>query len=137
MYMSGITDIWGNAKLKSTLTVKGYQKQDKKKYEEKIKIMDSQLQKFDDKQLEVFTFDNGIETGFEKIRSGHAKKLYHGSGPMEIKFLDTPGYKKGNTKDRIYLNVDGEFFQIVKPVKLRIELNRNLCNGQLPFLINN
>ena len=136
MYMSGITDIWGNAKLKTTLTVKDDQKQDKKKYEEKIKKMDSQIQKFDDKQLEVFTFDNGLETGFEKVRSGHAKKLYHGRGPMEIKFLDTPGYKKGDTKDRIYLNVDGEYFHIVRPIKLKIDISRNLCGGQLPFLVN-
>ena len=134
--MSGITDIWGNAKLKTTLTVKDDQKQDKKKYEEKIKKMDSQIQKFDDKQLEVFTFDNGLETGFEKVRSGHAKKLYHGRGPMEIKFLDTPGYKKGDTKDRIYLNVDGEYFHIVRPIKLKIDISRNLCGGQLPFLVN-
>ena len=136
MYMSGITDIWGNAKLKRALTVEDEQKQDKQKYVDKIKKMDSEIQRSDDKQLEVFTFDNGLETGFEKVRSGHAKKLYHGRGPMEIKFLDTPGYTKGDTKDRIYLNVDGEYFHIVRPIQLRIEISRGLCGGQLPFLVN-
>ena len=136
MYMSGTKDIWGKAKNKTSLKVLDDVIEDKKKYENKIKTMDYENQKLDDKKLEVFTFESGFQTGLEKVSGGHANKLYHGRGPMEIKFFETPVYSKSDKKDRIYLNVDGEFFQIVKPLKLRIELNRNLCNGQLPFLIN-
>ena len=39
--------------------------------------------------------------------------------------------------NRIYFNLDGEFFHIVKPISLKIELNREYCDGQLPFLIGN
>ena len=39
-------------------------------------------------------------------------------------------------KNRIYLNVDGEYFHIVCPISLKIQINKNLCNGQIPFLIN-
>ena len=92
-------------------------------------------QKFDDKMLEVFTFDNGLKTGLEKVYRGLAKKIYHGRGPMEVKFFDTPKYDKNDTKNRIYLNIDGEYFHIVKPLLLRIELNRDYCGGQLHFLI--
>ena len=42
--------------------------------------------------IEVFTFDNGFEIGIEKVIRGLAKKIYHGKGPIEIKFFDTPKY---------------------------------------------
>ena len=94
-------------------------------------------QRFDDKKLEVFTFDNGFKTGLEKVIKGYAKKIYHGRGPIEIKFVETEKYNKNDKENRIYFNLDGEFFHIVKPILLRIELNRAYCDGQLPFLINN
>ena len=56
---------------------------------------------------------------------------------MEIKFLDTPKFLHDDKKHRIYLNLDGEYFHIVKPISMRLELNKDLCNGQLPFLIGN
>ena len=54
---------------------------------------------------------------------------------MELKFLETPDYVENDKKNRIYLNLDGEYFHIVKPVLLRVELNKDMCQGQLPFLI--
>ena len=44
---------------------------------------------------------------------------------------------ESDKKNRIYFNLDGEYFHIVKPILLKIEINRDLCNGQLPFLIGN
>ena len=99
--------------------------------------MVNSIQKLDDKMLEVFTFDNGLETGLEKVYRGLAKKIYHGKGPMEVKFVETPKYIKADKKHRIYMNLDGEYFHIVKPILLRIELNRDICEGQLPFLVGN
>lgn len=54
---------------------------------------------------------------------------------MEVKFLDTPKFIEEDKKNRIYLNLDGEYFHIVKPIIMRLELNRNMCQGQLPFLV--
>ena len=56
---------------------------------------------------------------------------------MEVKFVETPKYIKEDKKHRVYLNLDGEYFHIVKPILLRIELNRDICEGQLPFLVSN
>ena len=109
----------------------------KKKYTNKLLTMAKCKQKFDDKMLEVFTFDNGLETGLENVFKGFAKKIYHGRGPMEVKFLETPKYEKDDKTHRIYFNLDGEYFHLVKPILLRIELNREYSNGQLPFLIGN
>ena len=134
-YMSGVSDMWGKGKEQLAVNVKNTNKETKKKYTNKLKKMADEKQKFDDKKLEVFTFDNGFKTGFEKVIGGFAKKIYHGRGPMEVKFLETPKFLEDNKKDRIYLNLDGEYFHIVKPLLMRLELNRDLCQGQLPFLI--
>jgi len=134
-YMSGVNDMWGKGKEQLAVNVKNTNKETKKKYTNKLKKMADEKQKFDDKKLEVFTFDNGFKTGFEKVIGGFAKKIYHGRGPMEVKFLETPKFLEDNKKDRIYLNLDGEYFHIVKPLLMRLELNRDLCQGQLPFLI--
>jgi len=136
-YMSGVRDMWGYGKDRLAVGVENGNNEENIKYTEKLKYMASLKQRFDDKMLEVFTFDNGFETGFEKVYRGLAKKLYHGRGPMEVKFSDTPKYTKGDTDHRIYMNVDGEYFHIVKPILLRIQLNRDLCDGQLSFLIGN
>ena len=134
-YMSGVNDMWGKGKEQLAISVKDANNEMKKKYTKKLQKMADEKQKFDDKKLEVFTFDNGFKTGFEKVIGGFAKKIYHGRGPMEIKFLDTPIFSEGDKKNRIYLNLDGEYFHIVKPLSMRLELNRDLCQGQLPFLI--
>ena len=133
-YMSGVKNIWGKGKNHLSL---GYNGNDNQKYNNKLLAMASQQQKFDDKMLEVFTFDNGLETGLEKVVGGQAKKIYHGRGPIEIKFVETPKYEKNDKTNRIYFNLDGEFFNLIKPISLKIELNREYCNGQLPFLIGN
>ena len=136
-YMSGVNDMWGKGKEQLAVNVKNTNKETKKKYTNKLKKMADEKQKFDDKKLEVFTFDNGFKTGFEKVIGGFAKKIYHGRGPMEIKFLETPKFLENDKIHRIYLNLDGEYFHIVKPISMRLELNRDLCQGQLPFLIGN
>ena len=137
-YMSGIRDIWGEGKKHLSVKVKkDAPKEFQKKYTNKLLTMTQCQQRFDDKMLEVFTFDNGLETGFEKVFKGFAKKIYHGRGPMEVKFVETDEYNKKDKEHRIYLNLDGEYFHIVKPILLRIELNRAYSNGQLPFLISN
>ena len=134
-YMSGVKDIWGNGKDHLSVKFQNGTKEEEKKYTEKLLNMINEQQKLDDKMLEVFTFDSGLKTGFENVVKGFAKKIYHGRGPMEVKFLETPKYEKKDKTHRIYFNLDGEYFHIVKPNLLRIELNREYMNGQLPFLI--
>lgn len=134
MYMSGVKDIWDHGKRKKSLQVVNQRKEEAKKYYDKLNKMFDEPQRPDDKKLEFFTFDNGLETGFEKVVGGLAKKLYHGRGPFEIKFSDTPPYDKEDRKHRVYLNIDGEYFHIVLPKFLKIQLDKSLCQGQIPFL---
>ena len=98
--------------------------------------MANQEQKLDDHKLEIFSFDSGLQTGFEKVFGGLAKKLYHGGGPIILKFKPTPSLSEDDKIDRIYLNIDGEYFHIVQPISMKIDLDKSLCNGCIPFLIN-
>lgn len=134
-YMAGIKDIWKNSDKLSAKIVNVHNEEKEKAYLQKFKIMVCEEQLLNDKKLEFFTFDNGLETGFEKITSGHAKKLYHGFGPVIIKFAKTEELNKDDKKNRIYMNIDGEYFNLVVPISLRIELDTSLCEGQVPFLI--
>ena len=136
LYMAGVKDIWKNGKENMSIKLLNGTKEDEKIYEEKFKKMANQEQKLDDKQLEFFTFDSGMKTGLEKVIGGLAKKIYHGRGPILMKFKETPALHEEDKKNRIYLNVDGEYFHIVCPISLKIQINKNLCNGQIPFLIN-
>ena len=47
-------------------------------------------QRLNDQKLEFFTYSSGFKLGFEKLFTGRADKVYHGPGPILIKFKDTP-----------------------------------------------
>lgn len=136
LYMAGVENIWKNSKDSLAIEVMNPKKEKEKEYKDKLTKMARSEQKLDDHQLEFFTYSNGLTTGLETMISGLANKLYHGRGPVLMKFTNTFELNNDDKYHRIYLNVDGEYFNIVKPVTLRIQLNRNLCGGSLPFLMN-
>ena len=91
-------------------------------------------QEINDNKIEIFTFDNGLVTGFEKVIGGFAKKLYHGNGPILIKFNDIV-YNENDKTGRLYLNIDGEYFNLRRAKYMIIELDKSFCGGQLSFFM--
>jgi len=91
-YMGGTKDIWkksgNNVGLK---VVDGITKKLSKVETETLgnKLTFSE-QNYNDQKLEFFTYSSGFKLGFEKIFTGRADKVYHGPGPILIKFKDTP-----------------------------------------------
>lgn len=134
--MAGVKDIWKKSKGHTGLDIINVDQNKKKEFEQKLKLMYSNKQMLDDKKLEFFIYENGIKTGLERVFRGLAKKLYHGAGPIMMKFNDIDDLNDKDRKNRIYLNVDGEFFNLVKPLSIKIQLDKSLCNGQIMFLIN-
>ena len=47
-------------------------------------------QSINDGKLEFITFQSGTTYNIESLISGFADKVYHGRGPVLIKFKDTP-----------------------------------------------
>lgn len=123
-YLGGSKDIWKNSG-----TNIGVTHLDANSEEEKNNLVEkaSSEQKFDDKKLEFFTYESEVALGLENIYSGHANKIYHGQGPVRIVF------RKG-VKEKVYLNIDGEYFRIYCPEYIKISFNDRICNGQISFL---
>jgi hypothetical protein len=126
-YLGGSKNIWRNSG--NNIGVTGSSNESDFNEEEKKSLINSVncSQKFDDKQLEFFIYDTGVEVGLENIYSGHAHKIYHGEGPIRIVF------RKGS-KGKLYVNIDGEYFRIYEPEYIKIVNNINLSNGQINFL---
>ena len=128
-YMGGTANIW--EKSGKSIGVEMDMKEEKK-LRQSIGVGNTQA--FNDKKLEFFTYENGITIGMEKVITGLADKIYSGDGPILINFKDTPGYSEKDKFNRIFMNIDGEYYNIIKPISLRIRNNTKIFNGQIPFL---
>ncbi len=84
--------------------------------------------------MEFFTYDSHLNLAFDKFDTKKANKIYHGPAPIIIKFKETPKYDKNDKYNRIYLNIDGEFYHLVKPEELRVRLAKSYNGGTLKFL---
>ncbi len=133
--MGGTKDIWKKSKGNIALDI-NKSNEDLENHQQIGSTMHNK-QRLDDQKLEFFTYSSGLKVGFEKISTGMADKVYHGNGPVIITFLPTPEKNDVDKFNRVYMNIDGEFFHIVKPTKLRVRLNTKICNGSLNFLIRN
>ena len=123
-YLGGSKDIWKNSGSNIGLThLENNSEEEKNFLYEKA----NSEQRFDDKKLEFFTYESEVALGLENICSGHANKIYHGNGPVRIVF------RKG-VKDKVYLNIDGEYLRIYNPEYIKIKLDDRICNGQISFL---
>ena len=140
-YMGGTQDIWkksGDSYGVEILNNKNDLKNDeeikktRKKTLEKIGVENKQS--YNDKKLEFFSYNSGITMGFEKVVTGLCDKVYQGSGPFIIEFKSTPKLDENDKTNRVYMNIDGEYYHLVKPFSLKIVNNKHIFGGQLPFL---
>ena len=123
-YLGGSKDIWKNSGSNIGLTHLDNNSEEEKNF---LYEKANSEQRFDDKKLEFFTYESEVALGLENIFSGHANKIYHGNGPVRIVF------RKG-VKDKVYLNIDGEYLRIYNPEYIKIKLDDRICNGQISFL---
>ncbi len=90
--MGGTKDIWKKSGKNIGLKVvdgntRKCSRSDTDNIQNKLSICEQNL---NDQKLEFFTYSSGFQLGFEKILSGRADKVYHGPGPILLKFKDTP-----------------------------------------------
>ena len=133
-YMGGTRDIWGKT---SHLGIH-QEEASKADYQEyKRQVVDNfKKQAFDDKQIEFFTFENGIEFGLERVARGLAKRVYQGPGPVYLEFKKAPDETEKVALTKVYINCDGEFYHLQNPMEICVRLNENICNGQINILRN-
>ena len=111
-YMGGTQNIWGKSEhiAMKQRNIKGAQY---KLYKAKV-LNKFKEQKYDDKMIECFTFDTGFELGLERIAQGRARRAYQGKGPIVLNFKKGGGKEVQEGLTKVYLNVDGEFYHLLK-----------------------
>ncbi len=130
-YMGGTRNIWGES------SHIGITKEDTSPELYKKQVLESfQKQAFDDKKIEFFTYEHGIQLGLEKVARGIAKRVYQGSGPVFLEFKKNPDETEKIALQKVYLNCDGEFYHLVNPLHISVRLNTNICDGQINILKN-
>ena len=133
-YMGGTRNIWGKT------THLGIQqdeasKEDYREYKRQV-VEKFKNQAFDDKQIEFFTFEHGIEIGLEKVARGLARRVYQGPGPVFLEFKKEPNEVERVGLTKVYVNCDGEFYHLQNPTEISVRLNDNICQGQINILRN-
>ena len=133
-YMGGTQNIWEKS---DHLAIKVEDASRKQYKEYRKEVLNSfNKQRFDDKKIEFFTYEHGIELGLERVARGLAKKVYQGSGPVFLEFKKMPNATESKALTKVYMNADGEFFHLVYPTQLRIGLSTKICDGQINILKN-
>ena len=133
-YMGGTQNIWD----KTTHLGITQEEATKKQYSEyKKQVLEHfQKQAFDDKKIEFFTYEHGIQLGLERVARGQAKRVYQGFGPVYLEFKKHPDETEKVALRKVYLNCDGEFYHLQNPTEISVRLNTNICQGQINILKN-
>ena len=133
-YMGGTRNIWDKT---SHLGIHQEEATKEAYREYKRQVLENfKKQAYDDKQIEFFTFEHGIEIGLEKVARGLAKRVYQGKGPVYLQFKKQPDDTEKIALTKVYVNCDGEFYHLQNPVEISVRLNINICDGQINILKN-
>ena len=133
-YMGGTQNIWDKSS-HIGITQEEITKKEYKEYKKEV-LEHFQKQALDDKKIEFFTYEHGIELGLERVARGIAKRVYQGYGPVFLKFKKNPDETEKIALEKVYLNCDGEFYHLKNPTEISVRLNTNLCDGQINILKN-
>jgi len=91
------------------------------------KIFKSSTQKINDHKLEFFTYSS-----IKGIKNKKKERIFSGEGPFKLVFKKIKLNGENDKYNRIYLNIDGEYLNLIKPKEMRIRLSK-INNGTLKF----
>merc|ERR1712183_604544 len=119
-YAGGCEKIWDHAKEKSAIL-------DDKNQRSVLK----DKQSFGDGKVEFCGFTNRFAFGvFERAIHGFGSRIAQGEGPFLIKFK-----RNKDGSDLVsYYNIDGEYFQIINPMYLKVSKANDLPFGKVVIL---
>ena len=133
-YMGGTEHIWGNTN-KIGIQPCGLKRREKKLFEQELlKSFKNQLS--DDRKIEFITYNHGMDMGLERVSKGNAKKIHQGKGPFIFTFKKILSKAQKRKLNKVYINIDGEFYHLVQPKQIVISINDKMCKGQIKFLKN-
>ena len=134
-YMGGTEHIWGNTN-QIGIQACGLKRAEKKQFELDLLQKLNKDQLSDDRKIEFITYNHGMDMGLDRVARGNAKKIHQGSGPFVFTFKKILSKAQKKKLNKVYINIDGEFYHLVQPKQIMISLNDKVCNGQIKFLKN-
>ena len=133
-YMGGTEHIWGSTN-QIGIQPCGLRRREKKLFElELSKTFKKQYS--DDRKIEFITYNHGMDMGLDRVSRGNAKKIHQGKGPFVFTFKKILSKAQKKKLNKVYINIDGEFYHLVQPKQIVISLNDKISNGQIKFLKN-
>ena len=133
-YMGGTEHIWGSTN-QIGIQPCGLKRKEKKLFElELSNKFTNQLS--NDRKIEFITYNHGMDMGLDRVTRGNAKKIHQGKGPFVFTFKKILSKAQKKKLNKVYINIDGEFYHLVQPKQIVISLNDKICNGQIKFLKN-
>ena len=133
-YMGGTEHIWGSSN-QIGIQPCGLKRKEKKLFELKLSNkFTNQLS--NDRKIEFITYNHGMDMGLDRVARGNAKKIHQGKGPFVFTFKKILSKAQKKKLNKVYINIDGEFYHLVQPKQIVISLNDKICNGQIKFLKN-
>jgi len=122
-FLGGARDVWNAAKGKIGLfNSNGLPPED----------LELGEQKFNDGAIEMMTYSGPWAMGLERLVPGRGYQVGQFNKPVVLDFKE----KMNEGEDVVtYTQIDGEFFKVIRPRLMKIELCRELPNGKLKLLI--
>ena len=133
-YMGGTEHIWGSTNQIGIQPCK-LKRGEKKLFEQDL-LKSFQHQLSNDRKIEFITYNHGMDMGLDRVARGNAKKIHQGKGPFIFTFKKILSKAQKKKLNKVYINIDGEFYHLVQPKQIVISLNDKICNGQIKFLRN-
>lgn len=121
-YMGGASDPWRTSKGKMGAHT-----------HDKSPINDFAEQSIGDGKIEILAFGGPLSMAAERMIPGQGRRLGQAKGPFVVNF------KKGDEKGKpihTYMQIDGEFYDVVAPKRVRVSLCPLLPDGKIQVLEN-
>ena len=134
-YMGGTEHIWGSTNQVGVQPC-GLKRGEKKQFELDLLQKLNKDQSSNDRKIEFITYNHGMDMGLDRVSRGNARKIHQGSGPFVFTFKNILSKAQKKKLNKVYINIDGEFYHLVQPKQIVISLNDKICNGQIKFLKN-
>ena len=133
-YMGGTEHIWGSTN-QIGIQPCGLKRGEKKLFEQDL-LKSFQKQLSNDRKIEFITYSHGMDMGLDRVARGNAKKIHRGKGPFIFTFKKILSKAQKKKLNKVYINIDGEFYHLVQPKQIVISINDKICKGQIKFLKN-
>jgi diacylglycerol kinase (ATP) len=90
-------------------------------------------QRFGDGKIEILTFAGPMSLATERILKGQGRRIGQAKGPFVINFKKS---ENANKPLHTYMQVDGEFYDVVAPKRVKISLCPKIPNGKIKVMLN-